>query len=131
MPARVRLTVELAAAGASPGHVFVFNMWNEDMAMFSVNGINLGPILGADKSPYTPVNIAVPRVLNMAAGSFANKEPNDVRIQWLGDPIGITLSIKSALTEDLLLYVFPFGYWLVNLSGEIKAQGNFSTDGLA
>lgn len=101
------------------------------MAMFSVNGANLGPIAGADKPSYTPTIIQVPRVLNQTSGAFANKEPNDVWIQWMGDPIKLSITIRSALTEDLLLYVFPFGYWLVNVSGEIKAQGNFSTDGLA
>jgi hypothetical protein len=115
------------------GHVFVFNMWSEDMAIFSVNGKNLGPIPGADKAPYVPSQVPVPRVLNESDnfGAFANKGTNEIAIKWLGDPIHNSMKIGVPLIQDLLLYVFPFGYYLVNVAGEIKGQASFTTNGVA
>jgi len=114
------------------GHVFVFNMWSEDMVIFSVNGKNLGPIPGADKAPYVPSHVPVPRVLNESdnVGAFSNKGTNHIQIKWLGDPINTLIKIGVPLIEDLLLYIFPFGYYLLSVAGEIKDQASFTTDGL-
>jgi len=105
------------------------------MDHFSVNGKDLGPIPGADKPPYTPSSIQVPRVLNQSdgLGAFANKGTNQVVVQWLGDPIDLPpIKLSTVpLSEDLLLYLLPFGFYLVNVNGDIKAQGTFSTDGVA
>ncbi len=120
-------------AGATPaGKVFVFNLSYEDMSVFGANGKNLGPIPGAAAAPYVPPHIVVPRVLNQSDnfGAFANKGTNTIVIQWMGDPIRLLIMISSPLFEDLLMYIFPFEYVLVNIAGEVKARGPISSDGL-
>jgi hypothetical protein len=136
-PPSIHLNVDLAAedlaTATPPGHVFMFNMWKEDLAEFSVNGLNLGPIKGFSTPSYAPFNIAVPRTLNQSdgLGKFTNNGQNQVILQWSGDPITLPLiKITRPLSDDLLFYAFPFGFWLVTLDGEIKAQGFYQTDGV-
>jgi len=129
----VDLATENLAAATPNGHVFVFNMWVEDLTVFSVNGMNLGPIKGASQAPYTPFNIPVPRTLNQSdgLGKFTNIGLNQVILQWSGSPIPLPLfKVGGPLSDDLLFYAFPFGFFFVSLDGVIKAQGSFQTDGL-
>ena len=71
--------------------------------------------------------------LDVNQGKLSNYDGNESLplIQWSGDPITLPLiKITRPLSDDLLFYAFPFGFWLVTLDGEIKAQGFYQTDGV-
>ena len=116
-----------------PGQVFVFNVYSEDMTLFSVNGTPTAAALGwpqpgqeaAGDMPFSPHGFTVPRVLNRSdgAGKFY-KGRNEIVVQWLENPQWFSITVTQPMLANLVLYVTGTAFVFMNTDGSLISLGS-------
>jgi hypothetical protein len=111
------------------GKVFTFNIFSEEMNLYSVNGIQTSPIPGwsdGKNSPlYTPAGLAVDRVVNTSAGFFSNGG-NRVILQWPSGIFTFTPNIdgmKYPVSQNLVLTIMLGRWQFIDSSGYVFDEG--------
>lgn len=126
----------MTEAQATPGNIYVFNYWSEELEHFSVNGQeilkNPVPAWSAGKESeglkYTPSGIAVPRAKprEEVPGKFGLGEQS-LRIEWLSPPPKATKVFipgpeegqKINLSENMILLISPNVAILLSPNGHL------------
>jgi hypothetical protein len=111
------------------GKVFTFNIFSEDLNVFSVNGLQTSPIPawsnGSSSTRFTPAAVAVDRVVNTSVGVFFNGE-NRIILQWPSGVFTFTVTIdggKFPVTQNLVLIIMQGRWQFIDDSGHVFDEG--------
>lgn len=111
------------------GKVFTFNIFSEEMSVFSVNGLQTSPIPawsdGSSFPLFTPAALVVGRVVDTSVGLFFNGE-NKIILQWPSGIFTFTLSIdgkRFPVTQNLVLTIMQGCWDFIDSSGTVIDEG--------
>ena len=115
------------------GNVYVFNVFSEDMTLFSTNGVQAGTIPawsdGSGALPmFTPASLAVGRVLNAieSPAHFYNGT-NKVILTWPSGIWTFSLPIDGArfpITQNLVVMIEADRWQFIDSNGVVVSAGN-------
>lgn len=127
----------MTEAQATPGNVYVFNYWSEELEKLTVAGevVNKTAIepwsKGGEKegAKYTPHGIAVPRAKQEeeVPGKFG-LGPQPVRAEWLSETKKVTVTIPKPdesgvnISEDMILLISPYVAILLSPNGHLLGE---------
>jgi hypothetical protein len=111
------------------GQVFTFNIFSEEMTVFSVNGLPKGPIPawsdGTSSTRFTPAAVAVDRQVNMGTGVFFNGE-NRIILQWPSGIFTFTFTIdgdRYPVSQNLVLTIMQKSWQFIDSFGAAIDEG--------
>lgn len=111
------------------GKVYTFNVFSEEMEVFSVNGLQTSLIPawsdGANAPLFTPASLAIDRTLNTSTGVFFNGK-NRVILQWPSGIFTFELIIdgnRFPITQNLVLIIMQGRWQFIDSDGTVVDDG--------
>jgi len=111
------------------GKVYTFNVFSEEMEVFSVNGLQTSPIPawsgGVNAPLFTPASLAIDRTLNTSTGVFFNGK-NRVILRWPSGIFTFELIIdgnRFPITQNLVLIIMQGRWQFINSYGTVVDEG--------